>query len=363
MKKKTILFQLTALLAAGCLFFSACGSAAPSSEERPVLTLPAPSETEALACRQTGDPEAAAVSSEHYAFSQGEMVYLSSVFYDQYYGYSLFTGLTVPEVATEYAARTLYYLEAAGEAGLDFEAELDTYMTEYEKDLAVQAAEYGWDIDTFLGQCFKTDVTWKYAGPAVRKLRAAELAYQALIWNKPPARQLEAEFVNFPKRYAVYDYIYVNLLDGENLSDAFLAQVRTLLDGASGKEDFTEAVKCFLCETEPKLKGDEAALSARTEAFLAAHTVNDAVFREDEISTFAFGGAEDGDIFVLDDPSLNRLYAYLLVRAPHKGENWQEEIRKVLAEEEEPRFLESAPEKYPVQIDKEILQTIVLPPE
>ena len=363
MNKRKILLQLTALLLAGCLLLSACGSAVPSSESTEALTLPAPSETETFACVQTGDPEAAAVSSEHYTFTQGELVYLSSVFYDQYYAYALFAGVTVPDMAAEYAARCLYYLEAAKEAGLDFTAELDAYMLQYEKDLAAQAAEYGWDIDTFLGQCFKTDVRWKYAAPAVRKLQASELAYRALIWNKPPKIQLEAEFTNFPKRYAVYDYIYINLMDGENLSDAFLSEVRTLLSGASGEETFAEAVRLFLCETEPKLKDDAAALTARTEEFLSAHTVTEAVFREDEISAFAFGGAKTGDILLLENKALNRLYAYLLVKAPHKSANWEEEIRKVLAEEEEPRFLESAPGKYPVKIFAEVLQTVVLPPE
>ena len=364
-----------------CLLLCACGNQAASSEseslpqtaaedaevespavstqeeESPVL----PSQTEALRQHQAGDPQAAAIFSENYSFTQGEILYLYCVFYDQYYYYTYFGDVDFLEMVGEYAERCLYYCEAGRAAGIPFDAEDEAFMDQYRRDLEEQAAEYNWDVDTFLSQCFLTEVTYAEVEAAIRKIHYSEKAYDALVYGAPTQQDVEEEFESNLIGYACFDYIYFNLLDGEDIPSSLIQEEKARLNEAASLDDFKACIRLFLQETEPSLTEEDT--EKRLEEFLEAHTVKAAVWHDDDISSWAFGGAKAGDICLMEDKELNRLFAYYLIEAPHKGENWEDEIRTVLAKQAEEDFLEDAAERYPVQKDESVLESIALYPE
>ena len=228
--------KIVSLILILCLLLglSACGDDASTT----AATNPAQTTAELL-FPQTGDLKEPAVSTEHFSFNKGEMVYLYAMsvsdFLTDYYDYISYIGLDPStsfkkqqsyfgngswfdyfmEDALSYAQDYLLFCEAGRAAGIELTEDDRTYIAKQKEILEQEAAYYGWDVDTYLQQLYSTSLTWEYIETCFEKIRLAQKTYSQMVSGiEDTPEQLEAEYQANRKNYDLVDMYAVDFGDG-----------------------------------------------------------------------------------------------------------------------------------------------------
>ena len=353
--KKAAAFLLAFVIV---LNLCACGqtgaetTTAPSGPDVPVTT-------SEILFPQSGDLDAVALSTEHFSFSKGEMVYLFALsvsdFLLAYRDYLSYIGLDPTtsfknqqdnftghggtwfdfflEDARLYAEDYLVFCEAALAEGLSLTEEDASYIEAQKKTLEDEAATYGWDLETYLNQLYSTDLDWKYVESTYQKTRLAQKAYNHLIGEKSfTEEEIEQEYTANMKNYSLVDYYSVNFGDGENIPDAVLEKVRESLKTVKSYEDFYAIVKDFLLATRTtKTLEDAGGLDAYTEKYMGEALKKGNPYASSDLYSWAFDpDTAEGSIYTMELSSTQAPVAYYLLKKPYRDESVTVNVRHIL---------------------------------
>ena len=363
-----LLKKLTAILIASALILglAACGGSQASSEASQTAgSTPAstessstsesvePMETYALIAEQT-DTEVIAASTEHFTFTKGELAYFFALTFKDYYSYLSYFGVDAGvslkeqqytedetwfdvfmEEALTYARNYLLFSEAALDRGLELSKEDQDYIASQKTMIETEAASYGWDAETYLGQMFGTNITWEILETAMQKMLLADKGYNAVM-NELEAsfseEDIEKHFEENRTEFTYIDYVDLNFLDGGNISDSVKAELIKAFSEATDEASFTKAVILFVDSTVDAEAIKEAGSSLNyAEELIAANTQQMKQYASgSDMMDWAFSDDRDSDVFVDAEEHDGARHAYLLKAAPYRDEETYVDVRHIL---------------------------------
>ncbi|MBO4837749.1 MAG: peptidylprolyl isomerase [Lachnospiraceae bacterium] len=343
-----------ALLLALALMLTACGGGTrtPSSDSGTTAaptTAAAAQTTATLIFVQTADLDETVARTEHFSFTLGEMLYMIASITANltYYGVDPSVSLKeqafpdgsgktwfdiVIEESVAYAEEQLLYCEAALAKGYQNDAADDERIADMKKTAEENAATYGWDIETYFQQFFGTNIRWKDLEGVFRKGFLSEKVRTDLLASEYTAEELEKEYQDNVKKYAIVDYYVVDLGDGEAIPDEVIAAARTALGSASGAEVYRAAVQDFLQAVKtPEDIEAAGGIGAYTDNYLKTATRTGISYSESELYDWAFADdTKEGDILLVENEKTNAPYAYCLLKKPYKDTTVTVDIRHIL---------------------------------
>ena len=315
----------------------------------------APSSTAALLFIQTGEMDQAAVSSEHFSFSKGEMVYLFTIVYNQYssilssYGVDMKKSLkeqiftwdssgdswfdVFMEEAVSYAENYLLFCEASEEAGLKLDQSDEEFIAGQKKSLEDEALSYGWSIDTCLEQMYGTNISWKYVESVLKKIRLGQKSYQAELEDKVyTGEELEKEYQDNLTKYAIVDYYSVDLGDGENLPAEAVEEAREEMRQVTNLDEYKTALAHYFSRVKT---AEEIETAGGIEAYVASKLStafrNGYPYTDTEFMRWAFSDeAKEGTVYLLENSNTQAPYANFLAQAPYRDESETKDVRHIL---------------------------------
>ena len=374
MKKLTAIF-LTACLVLG---LAACGStpastAAPSqtstesgtagsssSSEEPTGT----EETYPLIAEQT-DTDAIAAHTEHFSFTKGEMAYYFALTFKNYYSYLSYFGVdpavslkeqnytedrtwfdVFMEEVRHYAENYLLFAEAAHERGIELDKEDLDYIAAQKTEIDETAASYGWDSETYLEQVFGTNITWPILESAMRTMRLANKGYDAVNDELEEAlseEEIVKQYENNKRDYEYIDYVDINFLDGEGLTEEDAKELVKAFSEATDKASFLKAMILFVDKTVEEEEINKAGSSLLyAEKLLEANTKTKQQYVPVEMMDWAFGADRKGDVYVDPEAVQGAQHACLLTAAPYSDDATYVNVRHVLFKTETAGSAEAA---------------------
>ena len=355
--------KLTAILIAVTLILglAACGStpastadpstAAESSTAAPTESV-APQETYALIAEQT-DTDAVAATSDHFTFTKGEAAYFFALTFKNYYSYLSYFSVDPSvslkeqqytedstwfdaflEEAMKYVQNYLLFCEAALDRGLELNQEDLDYIAQQKEQIAVEAAEYGWDSETYLEQIFGTNISWEILESAMRKMQLADKGWNAVndeLEASISEEDIQQHFEEEKTVFTYIDYVDLNFLDGEKLTDSDKEELLKAFKEASDEASFTKAVILYVDKTVDEEAIKEAGSSLKyAEELIKANTKSMQQYVESEMMDWAFSDERSKDVFVDAEANDGAQHAYLLKRAPYRDDETYVNVRHIL---------------------------------
>lgn len=358
--KKLITILLTACLILG---LTACGST-PASTAEPSGTSGSAADTTAASTESDGpdetypyiaeqtDLDKIAVSSEHFSFTKGEMAYFFALTFKNYYSYLSYFGVdpavslkeqkyedrtwfdVFMEEAMHFAENYLLFSEAALARGIEMNEEDKAYIESQRTGIAKDAATHGWDSDTYLGQLFGTNISWEILDKAMQKMMLADRGYEAVIAELEKGISEEdilKQYEENRKQYQYVDYVDINFLDGEAISDELKAELAKAFVEAKDEAAFAAAVALFAEKTvDAETIGKAGSVEKYAEQLMTANTKTFQQYAEGELLDWAFGDERSGDVFVQAEEKDGARHAYLLKAAPYRDDETYVNVRHIL---------------------------------
>lgn len=361
-KKILSLLLAAAMILSLCACSSSAGSTAASTEpattkatasSSAAASTAAVQEKEPLLAVQTGDQKAAAVYSDNFSFTQGALTYFFAVTFNNYYNYLSYFGVDTTkslkdqyyiegtswfdffmEEAVAYAEQYLIFAEYAKEKGLTLTDAQKTYVDKQLADVATEASYYGWDANTFLEQLFHTNINTDILREALNVMILSDAGYEALV-NEiqiDPA-EVEREFLTNPKQYTQVDYVYINFLEGSDLTDADKAELEKAFAAAKDEASFQTAIELYAKKTADVAAIDKAGgLSVYAKQIIADHTKANTAYADSAFLNWAFAEERKaGDVYL--DPEITSggaHYAYMLLKPAYRNLARLVDVRHIL---------------------------------
>ncbi len=356
-----------ALLLALILMLTACGGNAPASSAAAPAASPASSEsapqesatapgaftvpatTAALNFAQTEDLDAAVVKTQNFQYTVGEMLYVigSMTANLSYYGVDPSVSLkeqnfpgeagktwfdVVIEQSLSYAEEQLLYCEAALGKGYRPGPEDDEQIAQMRAVAEQNASQSGWDVETYFQQMFSTNIRWKDLEGVFRKSFLAQKVREELLTTEYTQEDLEREYQDNLKKYALIDYYAVDLGDGEAIPDDVIEAARAALSSASGTDVYRQAVQDFLQAVKDPAEIEKAGgIGAYTDSYLESAAHRGVGYTASEFFDWAFSDStREGDILLVDSDQAKTPYAYCLLKKPYKDMTVTVDIRHIL---------------------------------
>ena len=363
--------KLTAILMTICLVLglAACGSAPASTAESSQTGTESkaesetgstadpsgstePEETYPLIAEQT-ELDVIAASTEHFSLTKGEMVYFFALTFKNYYSYLNYFGVD-PEVSLKeqkytedetwfdvfmeevrrYAENYLLFSEAALERGLELTQEDLDYIAGEKEYIETEAASYGWTAETYLEQVFGTNLNWEIIESVLRKMLLADRGYDAVnaeLKEKLSEEEIVKYFEDNRLDYEYIDYVEINFLDGEGLSEEDRTELEKAFSGAADQASFLKALILFVDKTVEEEKITEAGSSLLyAEKLLEANKKTRQMYVSGDMMDWAFGEDRKGDVYVQPEAAEGVQRAYLLTAAPYRDDETYVNVRHVL---------------------------------
>nr|MBQ6241316.1 peptidylprolyl isomerase [Lachnospiraceae bacterium] len=305
--------------------------------------------TAALAYVQTVDLDAVVIQSEHFSFTAGEMLYLIASISSNlaYYGadttislkeqaFPSETGKTwfdvVIDESLSYAEEQLLYCEVALAKGFQTDQANEDDLNDMKKLAEENAASMSWDLETYFQQFFGTNIRWKDIEGVFRKGFLSQKVRDELLATEYTDEEIEKEYQENTKKYALVDYYVVDLNDGEAIPDEVIEAAKTALGSASGAEVFRQAVQEFLQAVKTPADIEAAGgIGAYTDNYLKTATRTGIGYSESELYDWAFAeDTEEGDILLVENEQTSSSYAYCLLKKPYKDMTVTVDIRHIL---------------------------------
>ena len=362
-----ILKKLTAIMLTLCLILglAACGNSQASSEASQTgsstaaesstaeSTAAEPMETYALIAEQT-DTEVIAASTEHFSFTKGELAYFFALTFKDYYSYLSYFGVdpsvslkeqqyagdqtwfdVFMEEALNYAQNYLLFSEAAKDRGLELTKDDTDYIASQKTMIETEAASYGWDAGTYLEQMFGTNITWEILEKAMEKMLLADKGYNAVVGELEASfseDDIKQHFEENKTLFTFIDYVDLNFLDGENLSDSDKAELVKAFNEATDEASFTKAVILFVDKTVDEEAIKEAGSSLNyAEQLITANTQQMKQYVDgSDMMAWAFSDDRSSDVYVDAEANDGAQHAYLLKAAPYRDDETYVNVRHVL---------------------------------
>ena len=355
--------KLTAILIAVSLILglAACGStpastAAPSTaaESSTAASTEAvePQETYALIAEQS-DTDAVAATSEHFTFTKGEVAYFFALTFKDYYSYLSYFGVDPSvslkeqqytedstwfdaflEEAVKYVQNYLLFCEAALDRGLDLNQDDLDYIAHQKETIAEEAAGYGWDSETYLEQIFGTNISWEILEGAMRKMLLADKGWNAVNNELEAAiseEDIQQHFEEEKTEFTYIDYVDLNFLDGEKLTDSVKEELLKAFSEATDEASFTKAVILYVDKTVDEEAIKEAGSSLKyAEELIKANTKSMQMYVKSDMMDWAFSDERSSDVFVDAEANDGAQHAYLLKRSPYRDDGTYVNVRHIL---------------------------------
>ncbi len=360
--------KITSILVAICLILglAACGStpastadpssAAESSTPAASTESVAPQETYALIAEQN-DLDAVAASTEHFSFTKGEVAYFFALTFKNCYSYLSYFGVD-PSVslkeqkytddstwfdafmdeAMKYVYNYLLFSEAALDRGIELSKDDLDYIAQQKQEVAEEAASHGWDSDTYMGQVFGTNINWETMEAAMQKMLLADKGYNAVNDELEAAISEEAIQQHFEEEKSAFtyiDYVDLNFLDGEKLTDSAKEELLKAFTEAKDEASFLKAVILYVDNTVDEEAIKEAGSSLKyAEELVKANTKSMQQYVQSDMMDWAFSDKRSSDVFVDAEANDGAQHAYLLKRAPYRDDETYVDVRHVLIKTE-----------------------------
>lgn len=314
-----------------------------------------PQETYALEYVQEG-LDAEAVSSQNFSFSKGAMCYFFSLNYSDFISqngsylsyYGLDTSVSLKEQvyegeetwfdffmsqATSFAEQYLIFAEYAKAQGLSLDQADEEYIDSQEETIRQEAAAYGWDADTYIGQVLGTNIPLSAVTEATRVMLLADKGYDALMSSLSISdERIEKEYADNHKAYDLIDFVFVDLLAAADLAEADLKALQDAFDAAKTRADFEAALKLYVEKCVSKEDPDKysgAAGYAENMMKSSNLAVGYTYYDDDEFMKWAFNGAKADECYLGENDGTHQ-YAYLLVKEPYRNTDSVVDIRHIL---------------------------------
>lgn len=312
-----------------------------------------PQETYALIAEQD-NLDAIIASSENYSFTKGELAYYFAMVFKDYYSYFSVYGIDASvslkeqkfsetqtwfdvfmSQAMKYPVSYLTFCEAARDRGLSLTQEDLDYIAAQKEQLETDAANYGWDPDTYLEQMFGTNISWNILEQALQKMLLADRGYAALnseLEAQVSEDDITARLKEDPKRYQYVDMIQIDFLYAEGMTDAEKAELRAAFNAAKDEASFKNALTLYVNMAIEKEKIDEAgSAQAYAEKMMAENKALKQPYKESALMEWVFSEDRSGDVFVEPDEADGKQYAYLITSEPYVDEDTYVDVRHILA--------------------------------
>ena len=364
-QKEDRMKKLTAILITICMILSlaACGSSpastaepsgtAGTAESTPAASTEAvPQETYALIAEQT-DTEAVAVSTENFTFTKGEMAYFFALTFKNYYSYLSYFGVDATvslkeqqytgdqswfdvflDEAMSYARNYLVFSEAARDRGIELGQDDLDYIAKQKEEIAEEAATYGWDSETYLEQMFGTNISWEILEAAMQKMLLADKGYNAVNEELRAAiseDDIQQHFEEEKAGFTFIDYVDLNFLDGEKITDSIKAELIKAFSEATDSASFTKAVILYVDSTVDEETIKEAGSSLQyAEQLIGANTKTMQQYVKSDMMDWAFSEERSSDVFVDAEEHDGAQHAYLLKAAPYRDDETYVNVRHIL---------------------------------
>ncbi len=360
--------KITAILIAATLILglSACGST-PASTADPSAADPStaeesssaasteavePQETYALIAEQS-DMDAVAATSEHFSFTKGEVAYFFALTFKNYYSYLSYFGVDPSvslkeqqytedstwfdaflEESMKYVRNYLLFSEAALDRGLELSQDDLDYIAQQKAEIAEEAEGYGWDSETYLEQIFGTNINWEILEGSMRKMLLADKGYNAVNDELEAAiseEDIQQHFEEKKTEFTYIDYVDLNFLDGEKLTDNDREELLKAFKEASDEASFMKAVILYVDKTVDEEEIKEAGSSLKyAEELIKANTKSMQQYVQSDMMDWAFSDDRSSDVFVDAEANDGAQHAYLLKRAPYRDEETYVNVRHIL---------------------------------
>lgn len=159
-------------------------------------------------------------------------------------------------------------------------------------------------------------------------LEALAYKYQFMKQDEfaPSVSEINTRYNENPAKYQSVDFLAYDFSwsDGTLTQEEAEAAANELAD-AKGVDEFKAALGELILAESPELTEDE--LAEKIEQYLLA----DSVYSEgNELSEWAFGGAEVGDTIIITDDNYSRYIVYLLISEPTRDESATANVRHIL---------------------------------
>ncbi len=324
-----------------------------SSAEDTAAESSGPEETYEMIAEQT-EMDKVVTYTEHFSFTKGELAYYFALVFKNYYSYLSYFGVDTTvslkeqqysdsqtwfdvflNEAENYTTSYLYFCEAAAERGITLTQDDYDYIDAQKEYLDSSAAEYGWDAETYLKQMFGTNISWDILSKAMEKMLLADRGYEAFVNELKESisrEEIMEELNSNPKKYGYVDFVAIDFLYAEGLTDADKTELAAAFNAATDADSFKKAVVIYVEKSVEKEEIDKVgSAEAYADKLIQASLSKKQSYQDSSLMDWIYSSDRSGNVFVEPEELEGSQYAYLLTAEPYFDEDTYVDVRHILA--------------------------------